>query len=175
MCVLSIKVPIRKKSGNLFNDHRICIINLNRDITLKDFGSDGLSYRMHQVQSGKTPSPWWPRLLGLQNTPIVSLQKGKTTPTNVLVAQLVGTAEYIDCKGVKFPYECPVGSDCRIHRLHLCKGVRPLLWMSLWYSWLKLHNIPTASLQMGKTPPTSVLVAQSTETAEYTDCFSANR
>ena len=23
MCVLSIKVPIRKKSGNLFNDHRI--------------------------------------------------------------------------------------------------------------------------------------------------------
>ena len=25
MCVLSIKVPIRKKSGNLFNDHRIYI------------------------------------------------------------------------------------------------------------------------------------------------------
>ena len=24
MCVLSIKVPIRKKSGNLFNDPRIC-------------------------------------------------------------------------------------------------------------------------------------------------------
>ena len=24
MCVLSIKVPIRKNSGNLFNDHRIC-------------------------------------------------------------------------------------------------------------------------------------------------------
>ena len=26
MCVLSIKVPIRKKSGNLFNDPRICSI-----------------------------------------------------------------------------------------------------------------------------------------------------
>ena len=26
MCVLSIKVPIRKKSGNLFNDPRIWII-----------------------------------------------------------------------------------------------------------------------------------------------------
>ena len=25
MCVLSIKVPIRKKSGNLFNDPRICL------------------------------------------------------------------------------------------------------------------------------------------------------
>ena len=25
MCVLSIKVPIRKKSGNLFNDHRTCL------------------------------------------------------------------------------------------------------------------------------------------------------
>ena len=25
MCVLSIKVPIRKKSGNLFNDPRICV------------------------------------------------------------------------------------------------------------------------------------------------------
>ena len=26
MCVLSIKVPIRKKSGNLFNDPRICLV-----------------------------------------------------------------------------------------------------------------------------------------------------
>ena len=26
MCVLSIKVPIRKKSGNLFNDPRICLM-----------------------------------------------------------------------------------------------------------------------------------------------------
>ena len=26
MCVLSIKVHIRKKSGNLFNDHRICTV-----------------------------------------------------------------------------------------------------------------------------------------------------
>ena len=25
MCVLSIKVTIRKKSGNLFNDPRICV------------------------------------------------------------------------------------------------------------------------------------------------------
>ena len=25
MCVLSIKVPIQKKSGNLFNDPRICL------------------------------------------------------------------------------------------------------------------------------------------------------
>ena len=25
MCVLSIKVSIRKKSGNLFNDPRICV------------------------------------------------------------------------------------------------------------------------------------------------------
>ena len=25
MCVLSIKVPIRKKSGNLFNDHRMLV------------------------------------------------------------------------------------------------------------------------------------------------------
>ena len=29
MCVLSIKVPIRKKSGNLFNDPRICISKEN--------------------------------------------------------------------------------------------------------------------------------------------------
>ena len=27
MCVISIKVPIRKKSGNLFNDPRICFVN----------------------------------------------------------------------------------------------------------------------------------------------------
>ena len=26
MCVLSIKVPIRKKSGNLLNDPRICFL-----------------------------------------------------------------------------------------------------------------------------------------------------
>ena len=29
MCVLSIKVPIRKKSGNLFNDPRIYILLLS--------------------------------------------------------------------------------------------------------------------------------------------------
>ena len=31
MCVRSIKVPIRKKSGNLFNDPRICICISKRD------------------------------------------------------------------------------------------------------------------------------------------------
>ena len=30
MCVLSIKVPIRKKSGNLFNDHRTNKISVNK-------------------------------------------------------------------------------------------------------------------------------------------------
>ena len=30
MCVLSIKVPIRKKSGNLFNDPRIWCLNINQ-------------------------------------------------------------------------------------------------------------------------------------------------
>ena len=25
MCVLSIKMPIQKKSGNLFNDHHVCV------------------------------------------------------------------------------------------------------------------------------------------------------
>ena len=29
MCVLSIKVPIRKKSGNLFNDPRIFTVDTN--------------------------------------------------------------------------------------------------------------------------------------------------
>ena len=29
MCVLSIKLPIRKKLGNLFNDHRIYIFPLS--------------------------------------------------------------------------------------------------------------------------------------------------
>ena len=38
MCVLSIKVPIRKKSGNLFNDHRnlqglICHKNPTNQLT----------------------------------------------------------------------------------------------------------------------------------------------
>ena len=31
MCVLSIKVPIRKKSGNLFNDPRISLFKLKKD------------------------------------------------------------------------------------------------------------------------------------------------
>ena len=31
MCVLSIKVPIRKKSGNLFNDPRIYIYKRKRE------------------------------------------------------------------------------------------------------------------------------------------------
>ena len=31
MCVLSIKVPIRKKSGNLFNDPHICFIYMYKE------------------------------------------------------------------------------------------------------------------------------------------------
>ena len=39
MCVLSIKVPIRKKSGNLLNDPRIkyIYISRNRVIVQKDY------------------------------------------------------------------------------------------------------------------------------------------
>ena len=38
MCVLSIKVPIRKKSGNLFNDPRIYIyIYIYKSCHTKDF------------------------------------------------------------------------------------------------------------------------------------------
>ena len=33
MCVLSIKVPIRKNSGNLFNNPRICILKAQVDTT----------------------------------------------------------------------------------------------------------------------------------------------
>ena len=36
ICVLSIKVPIRKKSGNLFNDPRILVfISMNKDFLKK--------------------------------------------------------------------------------------------------------------------------------------------
>ena len=34
MCVLSIKVPIRKKSGNLFNDPRNCFFDIETVLTL---------------------------------------------------------------------------------------------------------------------------------------------
>ena len=34
MCVLSIKVPIRKKSGNLFNDPRTCHICIRTHMQL---------------------------------------------------------------------------------------------------------------------------------------------
>ena len=43
MCVLSIKVPIRKKSGNLFNDPRNSLLN-------KDFG-----WRIINRENAKTP------------------------------------------------------------------------------------------------------------------------
>ena len=34
MCVLSIKVPIRKKSGNLFNDPRILVEDIFQEVYL---------------------------------------------------------------------------------------------------------------------------------------------
>ena len=37
MCVLSIKVPIRKKSGNLFNDPRTIYVLLTKFL----YGGDG--------------------------------------------------------------------------------------------------------------------------------------
>ena len=55
----------------------------------------------------------------------------------------------------------PIGWGCRIHWLHLCRGIRLLHQVSWWSSWLGegLQNTLIASLQRGKTPPTSVLVA----------------
>ena len=35
MCLLSIKVPIQKKSGNLFNDPRIIFFDICTDISIK--------------------------------------------------------------------------------------------------------------------------------------------
>ena len=53
MCVLSIKVPIRKESGNLFNDPRICKIRFNpmkRFIyVLYDRKRSLLIYRTHKI------------------------------------------------------------------------------------------------------------------------------
>ena len=47
MCVLSIKVPIRKKSGNLFNDPFKCISAEN--ITLLSVSSDDFLYALLEV------------------------------------------------------------------------------------------------------------------------------
>ena len=41
MCVLSIKVPIRKKSGNLFNDPRISTSTLLENWKIMEYESDG--------------------------------------------------------------------------------------------------------------------------------------
>ena len=46
-------------------------------------------------------------------------------------------------------------------------------FIQTWLSRLELYNRPTVFLQRGKTPPTSVLVAQSAGAAEYNDCISA--
>ena len=59
-----------------------------------------------------------------------------------------------------------VGWDCRIHLLRLCSWVRLPQLVSWWSCWLGVLNIPTASLQKGKTPPISVLVARSAGTVK---------
>ena len=46
---------------------------------------------------------------------------------------------------------CPVGWGCRIHRLHLYRGVRHPR-VSYWLSRLGLYDTPTASLPRRKTP-----------------------
>ena len=60
MCVLSIKVPIRKKSGNLFNDPRIYIyiyIYRYRYIYISKLSSQcprtvGVDYSLHRIYEG---------------------------------------------------------------------------------------------------------------------------
>ena len=47
MCVLSIKVPIWKKSGNLFNDPRIININFIFPSFMSDFSTYQFSYSNH--------------------------------------------------------------------------------------------------------------------------------
>ena len=67
----------------------------------------------------------------LKNTPTASLQRGKTSPPS--------HSQRVFCS--------PVGWSCRIHRLHLCRGV--------------------------KTPTNEYPVAHSAGAEEYTDCISA--
>ena len=60
VCVLSIKVPIRKKSGNLFNDLRIMkIINNQLDIKLGQFTQEELNVVLIKIRSRKTAQPQW--------------------------------------------------------------------------------------------------------------------
>ena len=88
----------------------------------------------------------WPRWLGLQNTQTASLP-GVRPPTND-TNQTDG--------------ETTVGRDWKIHRLYLCRRVRPperVSWYDtkIWWwvsSCLGLQNIQTSSLQRDKTTTT---------------------
>ena len=62
------------------------------------------------VKMKRTSITRLPSWLGLPNTPIASLQRSKTPPKTVLVAQLTGAAEYSDrvsSEGQDSPYKCP--------------------------------------------------------------------
>ena len=41
------------------------------------------------------------------------------------VAFMSSSSTSSSCRGMSTNFHCPVGWGCRIHRLHLCRGVRP--------------------------------------------------
>ena len=72
MCVLSIKVPIRKKSGNLFNDPRISAMSLKEN-------SKGSQYAIINLFRQVADST---RLIGCLLTECKEIQKHCYLPKN---------------------------------------------------------------------------------------------
>ena len=78
MCVLSIEVPIRKKSGNLFNDPRNRALNCKAYFSFEGVSSD------HQIVTEKRSLRLWRNFSFLNNKDIsdkyITTQRNKSHP-----------------------------------------------------------------------------------------------
>ena len=110
MCVLSIKVPIRKKSGNLFNHPRIWFLLV-------------WFYGISTIIGYSISNPLYTYILNIYNLVLFCLVLWHINHCRLFKAKssLYIYIEYIWL----FNIFCPVGWGCRIHRLLLCWGVRP--------------------------------------------------
>ena len=143
MCVLSIKVPIRKNSGNLFNDPRMselfyhwkkeelkemvncqgnwwwCIRTYSKEMTYTD--------SIHQKRRWKRSRQHW-RLRSCKISIIFwqfSLQYGLWKILTFY--SLISSRQNLNVNIFTRVCSCSVGWGCRIHWLHFWRGVRPHL------------------------------------------------
>ena len=125
MCVLSIKVPIRKKYGNFLHGPRSWALNVDVIPYLAlYFELDSLDCNFTDIYSISFYVVCYVSVVNSDFTTFTQVHKEHFHGTYTVLIQYLYTGHILFSNSSNSSIAQSAGA-CRIHRLHVCRGVRP--------------------------------------------------